>query len=79
MSIPSILGSAVLETPDALAQGMNMADFGPIVVGMIVAAVSGLVAIKGMIKVVSNKKLSYFSYYVWALGAFVIGYGLFFA
>ena len=79
MSIPSILGSAVLETPDALAQGMNMADFGPIVVGMIVAAVSGLAAIKGMIKVVSNKKLSYFSYYVWALGAFVIGYGLFFA
>ncbi len=79
MSIPSILGSAVLETPDALAQGMSMADFGPILVGMIVAAVSGLVAIKTMIKVVSNKKLNYFSYYVWALGAFVIGYGLFLA
>lgn len=79
MSIPSILGSAVLETPAALEQGMNMVDFGPIVVGMVVAAVSGLAAIKGMIKIVSNKKLSYFSYYVWALGAFVIGYGLFFA
>ena len=79
MSIPSILGSAVLETPAALEQGMNMADLGPIVVGMIVAAVSGLVAIKGMIKIVSNKKLSYFSYYVWILGAFVVGYGLFFA
>ena len=77
MSIPSILGSAVLETPDALAQGMNMADFGPIVVGMIVAAVSGLAAIKGMIKVVSNKKLNYFSYYVWILGAIVVLYGLF--
>lgn len=79
MSIPSILGSAVLETPAALEQGMNMADLGPIVVGMIVAAVSGLAAIKGMIKIVSNKKLSYFSYYVWILGAFVVGYGLFFA
>jgi len=79
MSIPSILGSAVLETPAALEQGMNMADFGPIIVGMVVAAVSGLAAIKGMIKVVSNKKLSYFSYYVWLLGTFVIGYGLFFA
>lgn len=78
MSIPSILGSAVLETPAALEQGMNMADLGPIVVGMIVAAVSGLAAIKGMIKIVSNKKLSYFSYYVWILGAFVVGYGLFF-
>ncbi len=79
MSIPSILGSAVLETPAALEQGMNMADFGPIVVGMIVAAVSGLIAIKTMIKVVSNKKLNYFSYYVWALGALVVGYGLFVA
>ena len=79
MSIPSILGSAVLETPDALAQGMNMADFGPIVVGMIVAAISGLVAIKTMIKIVSKNKLSYFSYYVWVLGACVVGYGLFLA
>ena len=79
ISIPSILGSAVMEAPDAIAAGMNMSDLGPIVVGMIVAAVSGLIAIKTMIKVVSNKKLNYFSYYVWLLGIFVIIYGLFFA
>ena len=79
ISIPSILGSAVMEAPDAIAAGMNMSDLGPIIVGMIVAAVSGLVAIKTMIKVVSNKKLNYFSYYVWLLGIFVIIYGLFFA
>lgn len=79
ISIPSILGSAVMEAPDAIAAGMNMSDLGPIIVGMIVAAVSGLVAIKTMIKVVSNKKLNYFSYYVWLLGIFVIVYGLFFA
>ena len=79
ISIPSILGSAVMEAPDAIAAGMNMSDLGPIIVGMIVAAVSGLIAIKTMIKVVSNKKLNYFSYYVWLLGIFVIIYGLFFA
>ena len=79
ISIPSILGSAVMEAPDAIAAGMNMSDLGPIIVGMIVAAVSGLVAIKTMIKVVSNKKLNYFSYYVWLLGIFVIAFGLFFA
>ena len=79
ISIPSILGSAVMEAPDAIAAGMNMSDLGPIIVGMIVAAVSGLVAIKTLIKVVSNKKLNYFSYYVWLLGIFVIIYGLFFA
>lgn len=79
ISIPSILGSAILEAPAALEQGMNMADFGPILVGMVVAAVSGLIAIKTMIKVVSSKKLNYFSYYVWILGACVVGYGLFIA
>lgn len=79
ISIPSILGSAVMETPAAIQSGLDTALIGPIAVGMIVAAVSGLVAIKTMIKIVSNKKLSYFSYYVWALGLIVVGYGAFFA
>lgn len=79
ISIPSILGSVVLEVPDAVAAGIDPALIGPIAAGMIVAAISGYVAIKGMIKLVSNGKLSYFSYYVWALGIFTIGYGLFVA
>ena len=61
ISIPSILGSAIMETPDAIAAGMEMSQLGPIIVGMAVAAVSGLIAIKTMIKIVSDKKLSYFS------------------
>lgn len=77
LSIPSILGSAVMEAPEAFASGVDMAQLGPILVGMAVAAVSGLVAIKTMIKIVSNKKLSYFSYYVWVLGAAVVLYGIF--
>ncbi|MBS5335423.1 MAG: undecaprenyl-diphosphate phosphatase [Anaerovoracaceae bacterium] len=79
ISIPSILGSAILEAPAAIESGIQMTDVGPIIVGMAVAAISGLIAIKTMIKIVSGKKLSYFSYYVWILGAIVIGYGLFFA
>ena len=74
ISIPSILGSAVLEAPAALEAGLDPAFLGPIIVGMVVAAISGLIAIKTMIKVVSNKKLNYFSYYVWLLGAAVIIY-----
>jgi len=77
ISIPSILGSAVLELPDAIAAGIDPSQVGPILVGMAVAAVSGLVAIKTMIKIVSDKKLSWFSYYVWILGAAVVLYGLF--
>ncbi len=74
ISIPSILGSAILETPAAIEAGFDMEQFGPILVGMIIAAVSGLIAIKTMIKIVSDKKLNYFSYYVWLLGLAVVIY-----
>lgn len=77
ISIPSILGSAVMELPDAIKAGVTAAEAGPVIVGMLVAAVSGLVAIKTMIKIVSDKKLSYFSYYVWVVGAFVVLLGIF--
>ena len=77
ISIPSILGSAVMEAPDAIKAGFDMAQLGPVLVGMIVAEVSGLIAIKTMIKIVSDKKLSYFSYYVWALGVAVVIYSFF--
>lgn len=77
ISIPSILGSVVLELPDAIKAGIDPGIIGPLVCGVVVAAVSGFIAIKAMIKLVSNKKLSYFSYYVWVLGALTAGYGLF--
>ena len=77
ISIPSILGSAVMEAPAAIKAGMDMSQLGPVLVGMAVAAVSGLIAIKSMIKIVSSKKLSYFSYYVWIVGQAVVLYGIF--
>ena len=77
ISIPSILGSVVLEAPKALEGDLDPSLLGPILAGMLVAAVSGYFAIKTMIRIVSNKKLSYFSYYVWILGLCTIGYGLF--
>jgi undecaprenyl-diphosphatase len=49
---------------------------GPVLVGVLVAAISGIIAIRWMIRVVSNKKLSGFSYYVWVLGVFVIVWGI---
>ena len=77
ISIPSILGSVILELPSAIEAGISSSLVLPIIVGMIVAAVSGLIAIKTMIKLVSNKKLSVFSFYTWILGAFVIIYSIF--
>ncbi len=76
ISIPSILGSAILETPAAIEAGISLSQLGPVLWGMLVAAVSGVVAIKSMIKIVSDKKLSVFSYYVWVLGLIVVIYGI---
>ncbi|MDO4553315.1 MAG: undecaprenyl-diphosphate phosphatase [Bacillota bacterium] len=74
ISVPSILGAVILEAPEAFEAGMDLSLLGPVMAGMAVAAVSGFVAIKTMIKVVSRGKLSYFSYYVWAAALALIIY-----
>jgi len=76
ISIPSILGSVVLEFPKALAEGMDPGLAGPVIIGVIIAAISGIVAIKTMIRVVSNKRLVGFTIYVWLVAIAVITYVL---
>lgn len=76
ISIPSILGSVLLEAPQAFAEGLDMSLAGPIIAGMVIAAISGIVAIKTMIRVVSNKRLVGFTIYVWMLAISVFGYAL---
>lgn len=76
ISIPAIMGSALVEGKNAIEAGIDTSVIGPVLAGMAVAAISGVLAIKLMIRVVSDKKLKYFSYYVWALGIAVIAYSL---
>ena len=76
ISIPSILGSVVMEMPKALAEGMDASMVGPLILGVILAALSGIFAIKAMIKVVSNKRLIGFTIYVWIVAACVLAYSL---
>lgn len=77
ISIPSILGSVIIEAPAAFGSGIETSMLVPILAGVLVAGLSGFFAIKTMIKVVSNKKLIYFSFYTWVLGAVVIIYTIF--
>jgi undecaprenyl-diphosphatase len=76
VSIPAILGSVVMELPSALERGIQSDLIGPIVVGMLVSAVMGFVAIKAMLRVVANLKLSIFSFYTWILGIAVLIYAI---
>ncbi len=74
ISIPSILGSVILEVPHALESGLDSSLLGPIALGVLVSALSGLAAIKVMIRLISNKKLIVFSAYTWLVGAAVVIY-----
>ena len=76
ISIPTILGSFILELPDGIKEGVTGSAWGPVIVGVIVSFISGLFAVKVMLKVVKNRKLKYFSYYLFVLAAFVIIYAL---
>lgn len=75
LSIIAILGALVLELKDlgsapvsaaASAGGVQMA------VGFIVAAVSGYLAIKFMLKILNKGNLRFFAYYVGALGIYTL-------
>ena len=68
ISIPAILGSAILEFPKAIKAGIEPSTIGPMIVGFLVAAISGYFAITTMIRKVSKHRMRYFSYYVWILG-----------
>lgn len=74
ISIPAILGAAIIEAPAAMEEGMASDYVFPIISGVIVAAVSGYIAIRTMIRLVSNKKLYIFSFYTWIVGGFVLLY-----
>jgi undecaprenyl-diphosphatase len=72
MAIPAIAGAAVLQIPDLVAGG------GPgvsaLVVGGIVAAVSGVLAIRTLIAMLARKSFPVFAIYCWIAGAAFLSY-----
>ena len=72
MSIPVILGSALFDIIDIIKGASDAPLWGPTAVGMIVAAVSGYLSIKFMIKLITDNKFKYFAYYCGIVGTAVI-------
>jgi len=72
MSIPAVLGAALIETVDALQAGIDWSLMPIYFAGMAVAAVSGYFAIR-LIKYIADKgKFGWFAYYCWAAGLVTI-------
>ncbi|MCE5187731.1 MAG: undecaprenyl-diphosphate phosphatase [Eubacteriales bacterium] len=72
MSIPAILGGALVEVPDALESGMAGVHWTSLAAGMLVAGMTGYFAIKLMIAAIKKKKLWGFAIYTAILGILVI-------
>lgn len=71
ISIPTIAGAALLKMGDIISYSTGEQG-SLLLLGFIVAAISGVIAIKLLVKLLQEGKLQVFAYYVWALGVLVI-------
>jgi undecaprenyl-diphosphatase len=73
LSIPAILGALVLQLKDVLdGEPLGGIGPGPIVAGMVSAAVVGFFAVKFMLRIVKTRSLRGFALYVAILGVLVL-------
>lgn len=72
LSIPAILGSVVLQLPDVLETGIGGIAWGPLLIGMAVASLSGYLAIRWMLRLIKTKSLLGFAAYTAVLGILVL-------
>ena len=68
LSIPVIMGAGVLQLKDLPAGAFTGLNWLPYLIGPGIAAVSGYIAIKLVLKFLKSGRLSVFSYYCWAVG-----------
>ena len=73
MSAPAIFGSLLFEGKDALESGyLAQLELVPTLVGMLVAAVSGYLAIRFMLKLINRISLNWFALYTALLGLMIL-------
>lgn len=73
MSAPAIVGSLLFEAKDAIEEGyLAQLELLPTIVGMVVAAVSGYLAIRFMLRLINKVSLNWFALYVALLGLIIL-------
>lgn len=69
LAIPTILGASVLVLKDATFTSESAVNYGA---GFISGILFGFIGLHLVLRVVRKGKLTYFSYYLWALSAFLL-------
>lgn len=73
MSAPAILGSLLFEGKDAIENGyLSQLALVPTLVGVVVAAISGYLAIRFMLRLINRVSLNWFALYVALLGLVIL-------
>ena len=79
LSVPVIIGAIVFELKKVLLGEVNFNfDWQVIFFGFVSAMLSGYLAIKFMIKLINDRKLKFFAYYVFVLGVLILADKIFF-
>ena len=75
MSIPAILGALVLDIKDvdfaAISAGSAGVSWPCIIIGTIVAGISGYFAVKWLLNLITKRSMRPFAYYTFVLGVLV--------
>lgn len=77
LGIPAILGGCLLEVKKGVESGFGDIDYVPYIVGIAVAAVVGILAIKMVSWLVNSNKFKIFAFYTFVLGIAVIFIGVY--
>ena len=75
MAIPAIMGAAILEVPEAMAD-IHRVGAVPLVVSCVVAFVTGVWSIRWLVALLARGRFYAFAPYCWAIGAFTLAYAL---
>jgi undecaprenyl-diphosphatase len=68
MSIPAILGAAVLSVPDLMTEGATVAT-PQLMGGALAAGIAGIVAIRFFVSMLRRRSFHVFAWYCWVVGA----------
>lgn len=71
LAIPAIVGASVLELPNLGSAGL---DWRVLVLGSVVAAVVGILAIRTLVATLANRSFHAFAPYCWTVGALFLAY-----
>jgi undecaprenyl-diphosphatase len=73
MAIPAIAGAALLQIPDLAQDGLTLSG-AALAAGSVVAAITGILAIKGFVALLERKTFHRFAIYCWGLGLAFLAY-----